>query len=71
MTARRVLKVIGWILLVCFVGFSIYDGYMYETQYKYGSAPFELYVLVRFITFGAAGVLCLIASHFFKDDGRK
>lgn len=71
MRGRGVLKVIGWILVICFIGSSIYDGYMYEMQYKYGSAPFELYVLVRFITFGVAGILCLIASYFFKNDKMK
>lgn len=63
---KNMLKIIGWLLILCFVGFSIYDGYIYDTVYKYGSAPFYLYIMVRFINFAIPGILCLIVSRFFK-----
>ncbi|PHV72070.1 hypothetical protein CS063_00905 [Sporanaerobium hydrogeniformans] len=63
---KKVLKVIGWILIIGFVSFSMYDGYMYNTAYKYGSAPFYLFIIVRFLEFVVPGILCLLISHFLK-----
>lgn len=70
MIAKKVLKIIGWILLIAFVSFSIYDGYMYHTAYKYGSAPFYLFIMVRFLSFALPGILCLVISHFLKCNKR-
>lgn len=66
MIAKKILKIIGWILIICFVSFSIYDGYMYNTAYKYGSAPFYLFIIVRFLEFALPGILCLLISNFFR-----
>lgn len=64
---KKVLRILGWILLIEFIGFSIYDGYMYDKVYQYGSAPFYLYILIRFISCAIPGMLCLLGSHIIKN----
>lgn len=66
MIAKKVLKILGWILIIAFVSFCIYDGYMYHTAYQYGSAPFSLFIVVRFFSFALPGILCLVISYFLK-----
>ncbi|MBU5439863.1 hypothetical protein KQI42_17750 [Tissierella sp. MSJ-40] len=64
----KALRVIGQVFIVLFIALSFFDLYKYNTAYKYGSAPFYLYVLVRAVEFLIPSLICFIIARFFKKE---
>ncbi len=62
----KVLRVVGQIFIVLFIALSCFDLYKYNTAYKYGSAPFYLFVLVRAVEFLIPSLVCFVISGLFN-----
>lgn len=62
----KALRVAGQIFIVLFITLNCFDLYKYNTAYKYGSAPFYLYILVRAAEFLIPSLICFILIRLFN-----
>ena len=64
----KLLKIVSLVLVLCFVIFLIVD---YKKAYPFGSAPFYVYILVRFIEFIIPASICFVASKLIGKRNNK
>ncbi len=68
----KVLFIIGFVLLGCFILSSVYDSYHYIFgSWKYGSAPLDLYIAIRALEFLLPAIISFVIAYILKVKSRK